>query len=285
MKRVIEALSFTGLVFGIQHTAVNPPRAAASVPVSIVSEFSWPGSRRCTCMSIKPGATTKPEASKASTPESTGNLPGGAISLTRPSFSKTSLSASVFEAGSSTRPFLIRSMSSFLGGWFASSGERRMRAALRGANHQQIQDGHAHGNAVGDLFEHRRLRSVRHFGSDFRATIDRARMQDQCVGLRQAHALGIQLVEQNVVALRKRRFVQTFGLYAQHDDHVGIFERFFHAVHTTDRRSRRPDFFHLARNPHRRAAQGEAAGKLSQQMNVRTSYTRVGNVAENGYVQ
>ena len=38
MPRVTEALSFTGCVFGMQQTAVNPPRAAARVPVSIVSD-------------------------------------------------------------------------------------------------------------------------------------------------------------------------------------------------------------------------------------------------------
>ncbi len=47
MKRVTLALSLTGLVLGMQQTAVKPPRAAARVPVSMVSEDSWPGSRRC----------------------------------------------------------------------------------------------------------------------------------------------------------------------------------------------------------------------------------------------
>ena len=46
MNRVTLALSFTGLVLGMQQTAVKPPRAAERVPVSIVSEFSCPGSRR-----------------------------------------------------------------------------------------------------------------------------------------------------------------------------------------------------------------------------------------------
>ena len=48
MNRVTEALSFTGFVFGMQQTAVKPPRAAARVPVSMVSEDSCPGSRKCT---------------------------------------------------------------------------------------------------------------------------------------------------------------------------------------------------------------------------------------------
>ncbi len=46
MPRVTDALSFTGCVFGMQQTAVNPPRAAACVPVSMVSDNSPPGSRR-----------------------------------------------------------------------------------------------------------------------------------------------------------------------------------------------------------------------------------------------
>ena len=54
------ALSFTGLVFGMHATAVKPPATAEATPVATVSLCSWPGSRRCTCMSMKPGQTIKP---------------------------------------------------------------------------------------------------------------------------------------------------------------------------------------------------------------------------------
>ncbi len=57
------ALSLTGFVLGIAHTAVKPPAAAARVPVAIVSLSSRPGSRRCVCRSMKPGHTTRPLAS------------------------------------------------------------------------------------------------------------------------------------------------------------------------------------------------------------------------------
>ena len=60
MYSVTPALSFTGFVFGMHATAVNPPATAAAVPVAIVSLCSCPGSRRCTCMSISPGHTTNP---------------------------------------------------------------------------------------------------------------------------------------------------------------------------------------------------------------------------------
>ena len=45
---VIAAESFTGDVLGMVQTEVNPPAAAAMVPLAIVSLCDWPGSRRCT---------------------------------------------------------------------------------------------------------------------------------------------------------------------------------------------------------------------------------------------
>src|SRR4029450_11297896 len=60
MYSVTPALSFTGEVFGMHATAVNPPATAAAVPVATVSLCSCPGSRRWTCMSMRPGATTTP---------------------------------------------------------------------------------------------------------------------------------------------------------------------------------------------------------------------------------
>ena len=70
-------------------------------------------------------------------------------------------------------------------------------------------------DAVGDLLEHGGARPVGDIGSNFHAAIDGAGMQHQRVGLGEAHALGIELVEQNVIVLRERRLVQAFGLHAQ----------------------------------------------------------------------
>ena len=56
-----------GEVLGMQTTEVKPPRAAAAVPVAMVSLAAWPGSRKCTCKSIKPGHTTSPCTSIRST--------------------------------------------------------------------------------------------------------------------------------------------------------------------------------------------------------------------------
>src|SRR5688572_28990289 len=53
-------LSIDGEVLGMHTTLVNPPAAAAFVPVAIVSFADWPGSRRCTWRSINPGAMILP---------------------------------------------------------------------------------------------------------------------------------------------------------------------------------------------------------------------------------
>ena len=53
-------LSGGGTVLGIAQTVVKPPRAAAAVPVAIVSLYSKPGSRRWVCRSTNPGATINP---------------------------------------------------------------------------------------------------------------------------------------------------------------------------------------------------------------------------------
>ena len=44
-----------GSRFGMEKISVNPPAAAAIVPVWIVSLYKKPGSLKCTCTSAKPG--------------------------------------------------------------------------------------------------------------------------------------------------------------------------------------------------------------------------------------
>ena len=57
-------VSIAGSVFGMHATDVTPPATAAAVPVAIVSSSSRPGSRRWTCMSIRPGETISPVQSR-----------------------------------------------------------------------------------------------------------------------------------------------------------------------------------------------------------------------------
>ena len=104
--------STTGTVLGMVQTEVKPPAAAAAVPVAIVSLCAWPGSRKCTCRSMKPGATTSPRASNFSSAPPL-ILLGGATSATRPSFSSTSMGASMRAAGSIRWPPLISKLVRF----------------------------------------------------------------------------------------------------------------------------------------------------------------------------
>src|SRR6185295_11658685 len=170
MNSVMPALSFTGEVFGIQATAVNPPTTADRVPVAIVSLCSWPGSRRWTCMSIKPGQITSPDGTSTTTVSRSG---GGRFFSTRamrsPSIS-TSNAPSSPRAGSTTRPPL---------------SSRFMFNPAR----QQIEHRHAHRHTVGDLFENHRIGPIGHFRGDLDAAIHRTGVHDDRVRPRQAHAL------------------------------------------------------------------------------------------------
>src|ERR1700730_5549793 len=151
MKRVTEALSLTGVVLGMQQTAVNPPRAAAPGPAPIVSEHSCPGWRRWAGRSMKPGATIKPAASKPSASLGVAIFPAGASSFIFAPSRRTSRAASVLEAGSRTRPFLTSSMRGILLiGGAAILGRQglghRMGAVFMRAGDQQKQKRHANGD-------------------------------------------------------------------------------------------------------------------------------------------
>src|SRR2546430_2880787 len=62
----LRGVSVGGRVFGRASTVVNPPAAAAAVPVAKSSLYASHVSRRCTWTSIRPGRGHKPDASIAS---------------------------------------------------------------------------------------------------------------------------------------------------------------------------------------------------------------------------
>src|SRR6202790_388201 len=235
-------------------------------------------------MSIKPGATTRPVASNTSAPFAREIFPGAAISEMVSPSSRMSRTASVLDAGSITRPFLIRSMRRFLGfgvGFHFESGVR----AFRGADHQQVENGHAGGDPVGDLFEHGGLRAVGNFGSDFRAAVDGPRMKNQRLWFGELHALGVELIKQNVIALREGRLVEAFGLHAEDDDDVGGFQGFFHAINAANGCAGGAEFLEFAGHPHGGAEEREAAAEFSEKMDIGAGHAGVSNVAEDRDVE
>src|SRR5262245_51092844 len=266
IARVTEALSFTGFVLGMGQTAVKPPRAAARVPLSMVSEDSSPGSRRWQCRSMKPGATSKPDASRISA--ELARMAGATCAIRSPS-SRMSSAASVELVGSSRRPFLISSM----GG--------NLRVDRCGPD-QEKEQGHAHGQPVGDLFEHAGLRAVGHCRVDFESADHGSWVQHKRFRARTPQPLGRELVEENVLLERQSRLMEALLLHAEDEDHLSVVQGFFNA---RDAAHRLPQALEFPRHPHGRAAQREAVTKLSEQVKIRPRHTTVQDVAEDGHLE
>src|SRR6185436_1966920 len=199
MYSVMLWLSFQGSVLGITAMEANPPAAAAALPDSMVSSSSRPGSRRWTCMSMKPGATTLPETSSSFA------LSAGIPTPTRaifPSFTRTSRTASSLPAGSTTRPPLSSQFT-----------DRPSR--------QQVEHRHAHRHPVRDLVQDHRSRPVGHFGGDFHSAVHGTRMHDDRVVSGQLHACLGQPVEIEVLPQRGKGPVHhALLLDPEHHHHV-----------------------------------------------------------------
>src|SRR5207247_2926803 len=225
MYSVTDRPSFQGSVFGMHATDVKPPTAAARVPLSIDSLCSCPGSRRCTCMSTRPGQTQCPVASRTRPSEGAPPRPfsGKRRSAMRPSTTRRSMRSSVFVAGSITRPPLISKLA-------------------KRASRQQVQDGHPHGDAVGDLLQDDRIRAVRHRAVDLDAAVHRPGMHDDDVGAGPPRALGGQ-AEQVVVLARGGEGPPPLPLPldAQHHDHRGPLDRLVDPERHPDPQTRQPD--------------------------------------------
>src|SRR5215210_3306406 len=208
MCSVIERLSLTGSVLAMQATPVKPPAAAAMVPVRTVSLYSWPGSRRWTWMSIRPGATTRPAASNDSAPF--GGLMRPSILATWPSSTRRSKEPSRSWLGSITRPPWIRSLA------------MRLLVSLVDAG-EEVEDGHAHRDAVGDLLQDHGVGAVRQLARDLDAAVHRPGVHDDDVVLRQSDLVGVEAEELKVLADRGERHAPLpLELDAQHHDHVGV---------------------------------------------------------------
>ena len=100
----VPALSMDGAVFGMQTMLVKPPRAAAWVPVAMVSFADCPGSRRCACKSISPGETTRFFASKMVQSRGAFFFASAPSAEIFPSKTSKSVMESNLFAGSMTRP-------------------------------------------------------------------------------------------------------------------------------------------------------------------------------------
>ena len=133
-ERRIDASSTTGSVLGMAITAQKPPAAAAAVPDSRFSLYSWPGVRRCTCGSTKPGNRCLPAASMISV--SAAGRDGSRARRARRSArggSARRVGSSSSARGSSTWAPRIRSSAGRPGRWNRRSVAHHATAARVGA--------------------------------------------------------------------------------------------------------------------------------------------------------
>ncbi len=98
-----------------------------------------------------------------------------------------------------------------------------MSGFFHGGDGEQIEQSHANGNAVGDLFEDAGLRAVGDFGGDLDAAHHGTGVENDGVWVGPAETLSIELVEEDVIVGGKRGFVEALGLDAEDDDDVGVF--------------------------------------------------------------
>ncbi len=160
-----------------------------------------------------------------------------------------------------------------------------MRAIFRSAGDQKEEKCHAHGDAVGDLFENARLRTVGDFRRDFAAAIHRPGMQDKRARFGTAETCSVELVAENVVFVRDGGFVHALGLHTKDENNVGVIESFFQFKDAADGDAGCGNFFEFARNPHRRSAEREAAAEFPEKMDIGAGDAAVLEVAENRDIQ
>src|SRR5690606_22609840 len=222
--------SIGGSVFGIAHTAVKPPARAARAPLAIVSLCSPPGSRRCTCTSMKPGATTSPLTSITSA--SSGVPSPVPTASTRPSRRSTSAMPSWSVEGSTTCPPRSSSGRTSFVGILSDLPFRLCRLRPVGCTTgEEVEHRHSHGDTVRDLVQDDRVRAVRDVAVDLHPAVHRPGVEDQDVAWRALEPLARHTEHAVVLAqARDEPRVHALELKAQHVQRVRPLDRFLDPV-------------------------------------------------------
>src|SRR5579871_1536425 len=140
---------------------------------------------------MSPGRTSSPRAS--STRASSPSAPEGPTAAIRPSSIRTSAGPTVPATGSTTVPPATSSPRSRAPSAAAPRGLRRLldlgRILGLAARDQQVEDRHAHGDAVGHLAHDHGVGPVGHLAGDLEPAVERPGMEDDHVRLREPHHL------------------------------------------------------------------------------------------------
>src|SRR6266850_1729396 len=254
-----------GVVFGMQATVVNPPRAAARVPDSIVSFSSCPGSRRCTWMSTSPGQITAPFTDSTSAARSDRTSAGASSPRPEifPSTIQRSWTRSMPRAGSRTLPpRMQRGLAMGLLRLLHRMLHRRLVRRL--VSREEVENRHPHGHPVRDLLQDDRVLSVRHVLGDLNPAVHRAGMHDRDVGLRPFEARARDAVDACVLAERRVECAAlALELDSQDVHHVRALDCLVHAL-----RDLHAEALHLHGHHGRGAGDGDAGAELSEPPDV-----------------
>jgi len=146
---------------------------------------------------------------------------------------------------------------------------------------EEMEDGHADGEAVLDLIEDGGVGAVGEFAGDFDAAIDRAGMHDEHVGLAFLKARHVQAEEGDVLAHGgEEAALLTFVLNAQEHDDIGVGQDRIEVVRDLHAKFRK-DF----RHQRGRADQRHARAELGQRPNIRARHAAEEDIAANHDVQ
>src|SRR5262245_32963607 len=206
-------------------------------------------------MSTKPGATTSPFIAR--TFASPGAMSCATFAID-PSSHRTSRTASVFVAGSTTRPPLSKS--------FMSGPSSR----------EQIEDRHADRDPVGDLIQDDGGGTVGDVARHLDAPVDGPRVHHDRIALRAAKALlGQAELLEVLTDLREEPPLLTLELDAQHHYDVAALQRRVHA-----RGDRHAHPRETEREQRRRARDHDVGAHLLQEVDVRAHHAAVGDVPD-----
>jgi hypothetical protein len=143
------------------------------------------------------------------------------------------------------------------------------------------EDGHADGEAVGDLFQYEGAAAVGDVAVDLNAAVDGAGVHDESVGFGEGEALAVEAVEADVfVEAGEHGLALAFVLDAQEVDDVGVGEGFLDLVGDAA-----THLFEDARDEGGGTAQGDAGAEFEEGPDVRAGDAAVEDVAEDGDVE
>src|SRR5581483_3682039 len=143
-----------------------------------------------------------------------------------------------------------------------------------------IKNRHAHSEAVGDLIENHALSAVSNFAVDLDATIDRARMHDETIGLENLRALFGESEKRGVLTdSGKIFFALTFVLNAQKIHYVHFRQHFIDRVRNGDAK-----LFEFPRHECAWSNQRDASAQLEETKNIRARDAAEQNVTDNRHV-